>query len=194
MAKAFRIGHPLDTRQNRLEILDEDDDVSCAIEDIEMDEDDKDDVPMILLEDDDEGDGVALSQRDLQELWVYLEAFRKNGTIGMPKVDLDRADHISSSQQDGSPYIHIRVGSTQYDVLIDETAIPCSDVVAKALQHAADLKAHENSDSKENLLTRTMQLGIAFIQSSKAEKWKQIAEAVRTPTAPPESTPTDSYY
>ncbi len=194
MAKAFRIGHPLDRRQNRLEILDEDGDISCAIEDIEIDK--KDDPPLILLEDDDDGDGIALSQRDLEELWPYLEAFRKNGSIGTPKVDLDRANHISSSQQDGSPYIHVRFGSTRYDILVDDApeSFTCPDVVAKAIEHTDKLEAHENSDSKEKLLTLTMQIGIASIQSSKAEKWKQIAEAVRTPTTPPESTPGESYY
>ena len=189
MAKAFRIGHPLDIKQNRLEILDDDEDVSCAIEDIEVDADDADDEPMLLIEDDDEGDGVALNQNDLQQIWPYLEAFRKNGTIGLPKIDLDRAEHISSGQLDGSPYIFVRVDGTKYDVLIDETAIPCADVVTQAMEHATKLATHAESAEKR-LLTATMQLGIATIQSTKSEKWKQLAEAVRTPTAPPKASTT----
>lgn len=190
MIKAFRLGHPLDKKQNRIEILDEDLDVSAAIEDIEPDDDEPDDEPMILIEDDDDTEGVALSQADLQEIWPYLEAFLKHGTIGEAKFSLDRAESITSYQQDGKPYLRIKFGSTEYEIFIDEAEKNCTDIAKEALEQAT-----KTESAPEAITELTMQLGVATITSTNADKWKKLAEAVRTPTSPPaDSSTAESYY
>lgn len=191
MKKVFRIGDPMDLRQNRLEVLYPEGDFSSAIEDIEPAEDE---APTLLIEDAEEGEGVALSQDDFEILWPYLQTFRESGSIGAPVIDLDTAEKITTSVEKGHPYIHVLFGKTIYHIFINKKKTSAENVANEAAALAKQLTEPVANDNEKSL-TPKLRVGIAVIRSTKAEKWETLAEALRNPTASPETMEeAETYY